>query len=231
MLRRVFEKSIPLSKCFSEASVSSLSVLTVNSVAFCQNDIFGPVLVSLASCYTPKLLEHCCFLTHYQSLPPMQGRGSFSTWIKASPFRDTHIFTFSFHFPDHLQSITLAVRSKATQEAENVSHVQIIFVLASMRFRCRRSFCWSQGSPRRTPVCEAKMGDFFSGIFSKTFANLLLECCEQWLCDTVKCILSLKFRLASAGGGGGGLLPYISLIGGGGPLGGGFCAVLVWKRV
>ena len=57
------------------------------------------------------------------------------------------------------------------------------------------------------------MGDFFSGIFSKTFANLLLECCEQWLCDTVKCILSLKFRLASGGGGGGGLHPYISLIG------------------
>ena len=53
-------------------------------------------------------------------------------------------------------------------------------------------------------MCEAKVGDFFSGIFSKTFANLLLECCEQWLCDTVKCILSLKFRLASAGGGGGG---------------------------
>ena len=52
-------------------------------------------------------------------------------------------------------------------------------------------------------MCEAKMGDFFSGIFSKTFANLLLECCEQWLCDTVKGILSLKFRLASWGGGGG----------------------------
>ena len=46
------------------------------------------------------------------------------------------------------------------------------------------------------------MGDFFSGKFSKTFANLLLECCERWLCDTVKCILSLKFRLASGGGGG-----------------------------
>ena len=43
--------------------------------------------------------------------------------------------------------------------------------------------------------------------FQRPSRTSVLECCEQWLCDTVKCILSLKFRLASAGGDGGGATP------------------------